>query len=119
LATPAPPTTRRSFLTGTWTNLLNPKIGVFYIATIPQFTPDESSPLGMGLLLSAIHAAMSLLWFASIIIGANYARRWLTHPRALRIIDRVVGTVLIGFGTKRIGPSLTPTPIVGGASATI
>ncbi|TFC25413.1 LysE family translocator [Cryobacterium sp. TMT1-3] len=88
----------RSFLTGTWTNLLNPKIGVFYIATIPQFIPEGASPLAMGLLLSAVHALMSLVWFAIIIIGANAARRWLAHARALRIIDRFAGTVLIGFG---------------------
>ena len=91
---------RRSFLTGTWTNLLNPKIGVFYIATIPQFIPAGASPLGMGLLLAAIHALMSLAWFAVIIFGASYARRWLAHARALRIIDRIAGAVLIGFGAK-------------------
>ncbi|MFC5932151.1 LysE family translocator [Cryobacterium melibiosiphilum] len=90
----------RSFLTGTWTNLLNPKIGVFYIATIPQFIPEGTSTLAMGLLLSAVHALMSLVWFAIIIIGANAARRWLAHARALRLIDRVAGTVLIGFGAK-------------------
>ena len=48
--------TWRSFIAGTWTDLLNPKIGVFYIATIPQFLPQGTSPLGMGLLLSAVHA---------------------------------------------------------------
>lgn len=90
----------RSFFTGIWTNLLNPKIGVFYIATIPQFIPEGASPLAMGLLLSAVHALMSLVWFAVIIIGANAARRWLAHARALRIIDRFAGTVLIGFGAK-------------------
>ncbi|WP_104139535.1 LysE family translocator [Cryobacterium sp. Y62] len=90
----------RSFSTGTWTNLLNPKIGVFYIATIPQFIPEGTSPLAMGLLLSAVHALMSLVWFAVIIVGANSARRWLAHARALRIIDRCAGTVLIGFGVK-------------------
>lgn len=90
----------RAFGTGVWTNLLNPKIGVFYIATIPQFIPPGAPPLGMGLLLAAIHALMSLSWFVVIIVGANYARRWLARDRALRTIDRIAGTVLIGFGAK-------------------
>ncbi len=79
---------------------MNPKVGVFYTATIPQFIPDGASALGMGLLLSGVHAALSLLWFAVIITGAAIARRWLTHPRALKIIDRCAGVALIGFGAK-------------------
>ena len=91
---------RRAYLTGAWTNLLNPKIGVFYIATIPQFIPAGASTLGMGLLLAGVHAAMSLVWLAVIVLGATYARRWLARARSLRIIDRVAGTVLVGFGAK-------------------
>lgn len=90
----------RSFLLGYWTNLLNPKIGVFYVATIPQFIPDGAAPLGMGLLLAAVHALLGTLWLGAIVAGAGAARRRLGDPRALRIIDRVAGTVLIGFGAK-------------------
>jgi threonine/homoserine/homoserine lactone efflux protein len=90
----------RSFLVGFWTNLLNPKIGVFYIATIPQFIPADASPLGMGLLLASIHAVLGLAWLGFIVTGASAARRWLSSARALRIIDRVAGTVLVGFGAK-------------------
>lgn len=90
----------RSFATGAWTNLLNPKVGVFYIATIPQFIPPDTSQLGMGLLLAGVHDAISLVWFALIITAASVARRWLASARSLRIIDRVAGTVLVGFGAK-------------------
>lgn len=90
----------RAFLTGMWTNLLNPKIGVFYVATIPQFIPDGVSHLGMGLLLAAVHDVLGLTWLTGIIIAAHAARRWLVHERARRIIDRVAGVVLIGFGAR-------------------
>ncbi|RLY94004.1 hypothetical protein EAE32_01820 [Kocuria tytonicola] len=86
--------------TGAGTNLLNPKVGVFYIATIPQFLPEGVSPLLMGALLAGVHGALTMAWFALIILGGGYARRWLADPRALRIIDRITGTVLIGFGAK-------------------
>lgn len=99
-AVPAAPrrSTIRCLATGMWTNLLNPKIGVFYLATIPQFIPEGASPLGMGLLLAGIHDVLGLAWFTLIILGASYARRWLASARSSRIIDAVTGSVLVGFG---------------------
>jgi threonine/homoserine/homoserine lactone efflux protein len=92
----------RVFLTGAGTNLLNPKIGVFYVATIPQFIPEGVSHLGMGLLLAGVHDVIGLLWFAGIIWGAQAARRWLANARALKVIDRVAGVVLVGFGARLV-----------------
>lgn len=92
----------RAFLTGAWTNLLNPKIGAFYVATIPQFIPEGAAHLGMGLLLASVHDVIGLLWFAGIIFGAQAARRWLASVRALKIIDRIAGVVLIGFGARLV-----------------
>lgn len=90
----------RAWLTGLATNLLNPKVGVFYIATIPQFIPAGVSPVLMGLLLAAIHAALTIVWFSVIIIGTGFVSRRLSGPRAVRVIDLITGTVLIGFGAK-------------------
>lgn len=88
----------RAWLVGLGTNLLNPKVGVFYLATIPQFIPAGASPAAMGLLLAAIHGVLSLLWFAGIIVATGFVARWLRGVRAVKIIDRITGTVLIGFG---------------------
>lgn len=90
----------RFFMTGCLTNLLNPKAGVFYLAAIPQFTPHDAHPLASGLLLAAIHAVISFLWLFMIVIGANYARRWLQSSRKLRIIDAVSGAVIVAFGIR-------------------
>ncbi|MBK8448043.1 MAG: LysE family translocator [Micropruina sp.] len=98
--TDAPASRWHGFLTGVWTNLLNPKIGAFYLATIPQFIPAGASPLGMGLLLAGVHDLLAVVWFALIIAGASYARRWLANARALRVIDRIAGVTLVGFGAK-------------------
>ncbi|MFT8639702.1 LysE family translocator [Bifidobacterium sp.] len=91
---------RAMFLTGAGTNVLNPKVGVFYIATIPQFIPAGVPALPMGLLLACVHALLSLTWFAIIIVGAYQAKQWLSRPRALRIIDRVAGITIIGFAGR-------------------
>jgi threonine/homoserine/homoserine lactone efflux protein len=90
----------QGWLTGTGTNLLNPKVGVFYIATIPQFIPAGVSPLLVGVLLAGVHCLLAMAWFTLLIFGTGYASRWLKGARSIRIIDSITGTVLVGFGLK-------------------
>lgn len=85
---------------GLGTNLLNPKVGVFYIAMIPQFMPAGVSPLLMGLALAGIHVLLSCVWFGLIISAAHLARRALQAPRSVKITDRLTGLALLGFGTS-------------------
>ncbi|WP_066514925.1 LysE family translocator [Curtobacterium ammoniigenes] len=96
----APHAAWRAFATGAWTDLLNPKMGVFYVATIPQFIPVGTSHLGMGLLLAGVHVVIAMTWFVVIITGATVARGWLANARALRVIDRIAGVVLVAFGAR-------------------
>ena len=85
---------------GLLTNLLNPKIGVFYVALLPQFLPAGSDPLAMGLLLAAVHGVISLLWFGLLITLAARLSRWLRRPATVRAIDGVTGATLVGFGIR-------------------
>lgn len=96
--------TKRSgaYSMGLLTNLLNPKIGVFYLAVIPQFTPPQSNALLMGAALAMVHVLLTLLWSSILIWGATLAGRWLRHERAVRIMDRISATVLIGFGLRMV-----------------
>jgi threonine/homoserine/homoserine lactone efflux protein len=85
---------------GLATNLLNPKVGVFYVALLPQFLPSGSSPLLVGLLLAGVHALISVAWFAVLIGLASALGRRLRRPATVRAIDGITGTTLIGFGVK-------------------
>jgi RhtB (resistance to homoserine/threonine) family protein len=87
-----------AFARGALTNLLNPKVGVFYIALIPQFIPEGVPAVGMGLLLALVHVVESIVWFTGLILAAHFARRWLSSPRVSAWIDRVTGGVLVAFG---------------------
>lgn len=87
-----------AFGRGALTNLLNPKVGVFYIALIPQFIPDGVPPVGMGLLLALVHVIESLVWFTVLIVAAQWARHWLQRPSVSSWIDRVTGGILVAFG---------------------
>jgi threonine/homoserine/homoserine lactone efflux protein len=89
-----------SYRTGVFTNLLNPKIGVFYIALLPQFIPKGSSAVWFGILLATVHNVEGLAWFALFIAIAGRARRILSTPRSQRLVNRLTGSVLVGFGIK-------------------
>jgi threonine/homoserine/homoserine lactone efflux protein len=91
---------RRSWARGFMTNLLNPKIGAFYVAVMPQFIPTHASHLAVGLLLASVHDAEGLVWFSGIILLAHRARQAFSRRRTQRAIDGVTGSVLIGLGVK-------------------
>ena len=98
--TAVPASTWCAWRRGLLTNLLNPKMGAFYVAVLPQFIPAGASHLAVGLLLALVHDAEGLLWFAGMIFGARWARRLLARRSAKRAIDGVTGTVLVGFGLR-------------------
>ncbi|GIG59388.1 lysine transporter LysE [Longispora fulva] len=98
--TPPAPNVRRAWVRGLTTNLLNPKIGAFYVAMLPQFIPAESSHLAMGLLLALVHDLEGMAWFTVLICGAHAVRGWLGRRAVRRALDRVTGAALIGFGAK-------------------
>jgi threonine/homoserine/homoserine lactone efflux protein len=90
----------RSWSRGLLTNLLNPKIGAFYVAVLPQFIPAQASHLAVGLLLAFVHDLEGIAWFTAIILASHSARRILSRRRMRRGIDGLTGTTLIGFGVK-------------------
>ncbi|MFJ9682115.1 LysE family translocator [Streptomyces sp. NPDC101194] len=85
---------------GALTNLLNPKMGVFYVAVLPQFIPAGAPHFATGLLLTGVHIALGLLWSALLIAFAQALRGWLQRPQARRLLDRITGTVITGFGLR-------------------
>ena len=97
---PKTETLRRSWRRGFTTNLLNPKIGAFYLAVLPQFIPAHASHLAVGLLLALVHDLEGLAWFSAIILGVHTVRGWLGRRSVRRGLDGVTGLTLIGFGIK-------------------
>ena len=85
---------------GLLTNLLNPKVGVFYVSFLPQFIPAGSSVPAMTVLLAAIHVALGLIWFAALILATAPLGQALKRPKVIRALDRVTGGVFILFAGK-------------------
>ena len=87
-----------AFTTGLLTNLLNPKVGVFYVSFLPQFVPQGVSVAPYMLLLGAIHALLGLIWFGCLIIATRPLARFLEKPSVVRNCDRLTGGMFIAFG---------------------
>ena len=92
--------TWRGAATGLTTNLLNPKVGVFYLATIPQFVPSGVEPVVMGVLLALVHCVLGMAWSGMLVIGGSAAKKRLRSAAFVRWIDRVTGGVLIALGVR-------------------
>ena len=85
---------------GLFTNLLNPKVGAFYLAILPQVIPVDAPHLSWGLALAAVHVGEGIVWLGMVLVLAHSLRTWLERPRVVRGIDAVVGAVITGFGIK-------------------
>jgi threonine/homoserine/homoserine lactone efflux protein len=85
---------------GLATDLLNPKVGVFFVAFLPGFVP-RGYPVGpVTLLLGAIFILETAIYFAVFLLASQVITRWMRTPLIQRRLDRTTGVVLIGFGAR-------------------
>jgi threonine/homoserine/homoserine lactone efflux protein len=90
------------FLRGFWTNALNPKVALFFLAFVPQFIAPsiENKPLAfllLGLLFNFNGLWVNLGW---ALAAAWLARRVGVVQKSLRTLDRIAGALFVGFGFK-------------------
>jgi threonine/homoserine/homoserine lactone efflux protein len=88
------------FWRGLLTNLLNPKVGIFYVSFLPQFIPSGASVAGNTILLAAIHAALGLAWFGALILATRPIAAVLRRPGTVRMLDRLTGGLFLLFGAR-------------------
>ncbi|GAA5614534.1 leucine efflux protein [Streptomyces platensis] len=94
----APLTPPRAFRQGLLSCLLNPKVGIFFVAVVPQFLPEGHSVLGTTLLLGAVDAVIAAGWLLLVVVCAGRLLRRLRRPRVHRNLERTTGGVLIALG---------------------
>jgi threonine/homoserine/homoserine lactone efflux protein len=88
------------YFAGLATNLLNPKVGVFFVTFLPGFVPAGYAIGPASLLLGAIYIAETVLYYAVLLRVSASLVGWMTTDRIRRRLDRVMGTVLIAFGVR-------------------
>jgi threonine/homoserine/homoserine lactone efflux protein len=85
---------------GLLTNLLNPKVGVFYLSFLPQFIPAGVQVWSFSILLAVIHAMEGLLWFLLLTNATEFLSGWLRRRRVVMALDSAMGAIFIGFGLR-------------------
>lgn len=98
----APKSLRQLFAQGFVTNVLNPKVVLFFVSFFPQFvTADSPHKVFAFLALGLVFIAMSTIWntFVAWIAGSVTAR-FSGKPSVKMWLDRVVGSAFVGLGIK-------------------
>lgn len=88
------------FRQGFLTNALNPKVALFYLAALPQFTGGLPNAPLIGLMLLSIHAAFGLIWLSFIAFAAARARAIALKSAFVRWLEGVVGVFFLCVAGK-------------------
>lgn len=87
-----------AYRTGLINNVLNPKVGVFYVTVLPTFIPSDAPVLPVSLLLASIHVVQGIIWLVAVALSVERARRFFTSRRTRRLLEQTTGAALVGFG---------------------
>lgn len=90
------------FLRGFWTNALNPKVALFFLAFLPQFIAPTVEHKPLAFLLLGLLFNFNAVW---VNMGWALAAVWLAHKAGglqarMHWLDRVAGSLFIAFGCK-------------------
>ena len=99
-AEPARSGSWNAFGRGFLTNMLNPKVGLFYVTFLPQFVPSGVDVAAFSFLLAAIHAVQGVIWLGVLVAATIPMSRFLSRPNVVRTTNRLTGGVFIAFGVK-------------------
>ena len=88
------------FMQGFLTNILNPKVALFYLTFLPQFIPTGAPVLRTSLLLAMIHNVLGFAWLSLYARFVDRLRVALTRPVVKAWLERVTGGALIALGAR-------------------
>jgi RhtB (resistance to homoserine/threonine) family protein len=91
---------RRAFAQGLLSNLLNPKVAVFYLTLLPQFIRAGDPVLARSLLLASIHVVIGLVWLTAYTYFLGRLSALLNRTRIRQALEGITGAVLIGLGAR-------------------
>lgn len=96
----ATPSKSSSYFQGFFTNLLNPKVAVFFLTFLPQFVANPNDPLLPFLILGITYTVLTFIWFIFYIALLSQVRAFMNKPTTQKWMEGITGTVLVGFGIQ-------------------
>jgi threonine/homoserine/homoserine lactone efflux protein len=96
-----PVRTGAALRSGLFSCLLNPKVGLFFLAVAPQFLPAGNVHVGTVMVLGLIDGVIAVAWLVAMAFAAARVVSWLRRPAVTRTLDGVSSAVLalLGIGT--------------------
>jgi threonine/homoserine/homoserine lactone efflux protein len=92
---------RSGFWAGFLTDILNPKVGVFFISFLPGFIPAGAHSVGwITLGFGAWYTVLTALYFAALVAVSSTVAGWMSTARIRRRLDAATGLVLVAFGLR-------------------
>ncbi|MCY7297098.1 LysE family translocator [Alteromonas sp. a30] len=94
-----PVSMRAAFSQGFLTNVLNPKVSMFYLAAFPQFISVNESAINAYALVT-VHSMVNFIWFSMMVFMLSRIKNATNNVRFKRWLNYTTGIVFIGFGSK-------------------
>ncbi|MFZ6641117.1 LysE family translocator [Undibacterium sp. TC4M20W] len=93
---------RKIFMQGFLTNILNPKVAIFFLAFVPQFIAADASNKPLALIvLGCIFNFNGMLWCHFLAISTAFARQRMRVNQAVTLwLNRFIGLMFVSFGIK-------------------
>ncbi|MDD2090547.1 LysE family translocator [Pseudomonas guariconensis] len=88
------------FLKGMMGNLLNPKVGIFYVSFLPQFIPQGEPLVAWTFGLVGIHVVLGLLWASALIAATQPLAAVLRRGPVIQWMDRTTGLIFVAFAAR-------------------
>jgi threonine/homoserine/homoserine lactone efflux protein len=90
------------YLEGMLTNLLNPKVALFYLTFLPQFIAPGDPVLRVSLFLASLHVAVGLVWLSIYSRALHKLNTKLAGGRVRRAIEATTGGLLMALGARLV-----------------
>lgn len=94
--------TTNYFLKGFLCNILNPKVGLFYVTFLPQFIPTDVTPFVWIMGLVAIHVVLGFFWSSMLIFMMQPISQFLKQPKIVKRLDQITGAIFLLFAIKLV-----------------
>ncbi len=89
------------WLGGFWTNVLNPKVAIFFLAFVPQvIAPEVENKALAFFLLGVLFNINAIPVNSGWALAASWMARRDAVQRGMHWLDRVAGAMFIGFGVR-------------------
>ncbi|MEG6522190.1 LysE family translocator [Desulfotomaculum sp. 1211_IL3151] len=91
---------RFSFYQGLMTNILNPKVVLFYLSFLPQFVHNQNNFLMESLFLTFLYSLVSVTWYSLLVLSVYRFSNFLDHKSTKRTIKAISGVLLLGLSIE-------------------